>query len=87
MGFGTPEDIWFKTVLKGSISEIMGSKSFEERGYFDVRKVRQAFENHCSGKINIGSLIWRWVNLEVWLRMLIDRGQGSYERGSHGSPI
>ena len=87
MGFGTPQDIWFRTVLKESISEIIGSKSFAERGYFDVHKVRKAFENHCSGKINISSLIWRWVNLEVWLRTLIDNRHGSYARGSHGSSI
>jgi asparagine synthase (glutamine-hydrolysing) len=73
MGFGTPEDIWFRTALREGISEIIGSKSFAERGYFDVRKVQQAFEDHCNGRINIGSLIWKWVNLELWLRMFIDR--------------
>ena len=87
MGFGTPEDIWFRTVLREGVSEIIGSKSFAERGYFDVRKVRQAFENHCSGEVNIRSLIWRWVNLELWLRMFIDSEQESHDRGSHVSSI
>jgi len=73
MGFGTPEDIWFRTVLRDRISEIIGSKTFAGRGYFDVRKVKQAFEDHCSERINISSLIWRWVNLELWLRMFIDK--------------
>jgi len=87
IGFGTPEGIWVKTVLKESISEIIGSKSFAERGYFNVPKVRKAFENHCAGKINISSLIWRWVNLEVWLRMFSDDRRALNERRNHGNSI
>jgi asparagine synthase (glutamine-hydrolysing) len=73
MGFATPEDIWFRTVLRNTISEIINSKSFDERGYFDVYKVRKAFDKHCEGKINISPIIWRWVNIELWLRTFIDR--------------
>ena len=34
MGFVTPEDIWFRTVLKDQIYQIINSKSFANRGYF-----------------------------------------------------
>lgn len=73
MGFVTPEDIWFKTVLKNQVHEIIGSKSFAERGYFDMKKVKEAYKEHCEGNRNIGSTIWRWVNLELWFRTFIDK--------------
>jgi asparagine synthase (glutamine-hydrolysing) len=73
MGFVTPEDIWFRTVLRNQIYEIISSKSFAERGYFVLDRVKEAFEDYCKGKKSIGSTIWRWVNLELWFRTFIDR--------------
>jgi len=73
MGFVTPEDAWFKTVLKEKINQILASKSFAERGYFVLDKVKEAFEDYCKGKKSIGPTIWRWVNLELWFRTFIDR--------------
>ncbi|MEM2929172.1 MAG: asparagine synthase (glutamine-hydrolyzing) [Nitrososphaerota archaeon] len=72
MGFVTPEDIWFKTVLKNFVNDIINSKSFSERIYFDVKKVKAAYKNHCEQKINISATIWRWINLEIWLKTFID---------------
>jgi asparagine synthase (glutamine-hydrolysing) len=73
MGFVTPEDIWFRSILRNQIYKIITSRSFAERGYFDVGKVEKAFNDHCQGKMNISFTIWRWVNLELWLRVFIDR--------------
>jgi asparagine synthase (glutamine-hydrolysing) len=74
MGFATPEDIWFRTVLRKPIHEMIHSKSFAERGYFNVDQVEKAFADHCQGKTNIHFTIWRWVNLEMWFRVFIDGG-------------
>jgi asparagine synthase (glutamine-hydrolysing) len=73
MGFVTPEDIWFREILKGHISEIIDSRSFAERGYFNVNEVKKTFDRHCKAEINLSSTIWRWVNLELWFRTFIDR--------------
>jgi asparagine synthase (glutamine-hydrolysing) len=72
MGFVTPEDVWFRTVLRDQIYDIISSKSFSERGYFNTGKLKEIFNNHCSGKINNGAVIWRCVNLELWFRVFID---------------
>jgi asparagine synthase (glutamine-hydrolysing) len=72
MGFVTPEDIWFRTVLRNQIYEIISSKSFAERGYFNADKVKEIFERHCKGERNVSSMIWRWVNTELWFRTFID---------------
>jgi len=74
MGFVTPDDVWFKSVLKEKIRSILNSKSFSDRGYFDIKKVREIFEDCCDGKRSIGPTLWRWVNLELWFRAFMDRG-------------
>ena len=74
MGFVTPDDVWFKSVLKEKILGVLNSKSFSDRGYFVAGKTREIFEDCCEGKRRIGPTIWRWVNLELWLRTFVDRG-------------
>jgi asparagine synthase (glutamine-hydrolysing) len=73
MGFVTPEDIWFRTILRDHVDEIIRSKSFAQKKYFNINKVKRAFDQHCWGKTNISFTIWRWVNLELWFRAFIDR--------------
>ena len=73
MGFVTPEDIWFRTILRDHVDEIIRSKSFAQKKYFNINKVKRAFDQHCWGKTNISFAIWRWVNLELWFRTFIDR--------------
>jgi asparagine synthase (glutamine-hydrolysing) len=73
MGYVTPEDIWFRGPLKKAIEDILTANSFAERGYFDVAQVKKAFRGHCEGKTNMGSTIWRWINLELWFRTFIDQ--------------
>jgi asparagine synthase (glutamine-hydrolysing) len=72
MGFVTPEAIWFRSTLKGPIEAILNSKSFSERGIFNVSYVHEAFRKHCNGKADNHAMIWRCVNLELWLRTFHD---------------
>lgn len=73
MGFVTPEANWFKTTLRDPICEIFDSKSFSERGIFNIANVHKAFQDHCNGKVDNHSMIWRCVNLELWLRTFVDK--------------
>ena len=73
IGFITPEGLWLRTVLRDKIDELLGSKSFAERGYFEVNRVKDFFRRYCEGKVQDHAIIWRWVNLELWLRMFIDK--------------
>jgi len=73
IGFNTPEDEWFRTDLfRNLIYEILNSKSFGARGYFDTNKAKELYEKHLSGKINISRDIWKWINIELWFRQFID---------------
>lgn len=72
MGFVTPEDVWFRGPLRGEIKKILASKSFGIRKYFNQDRVLEEFDRHIRGEKNLSVLIWRWVNLELWLRRFID---------------
>ena len=71
MGFVTPEDIWFRTILKDKILAIIGSQDFRDIGYFDVPELKKEFRLHCEGQKNISSAVWRWVNLFLWHNMFM----------------
>jgi asparagine synthase (glutamine-hydrolysing) len=68
MGFVTPEQVWFAGDLKGWADEIINSKSFRERSYFDHPKMLRTLSGHRARKNDIGFALWRWINLELWLQ-------------------
>jgi asparagine synthase (glutamine-hydrolysing) len=72
MGFATPGGLWLRTVLRNRAEEILQSKKFRERGYFDGPKVLKAFKRHCLGEEDIHFKLWRWINVELWFEMFID---------------
>jgi asparagine synthase (glutamine-hydrolysing) len=67
MGFVTPEKVWFAKELKGWADDIINSRLFRERKYFDYSQVSRTIENYRAGKKDIGFALWRWINLELWL--------------------
>jgi len=72
-GFSTPADDWFREkAFADTISQILHSKRFKERGILDVNSCINRFEKHKEKKINISKDIWKWVNLEIWFRDYID---------------
>jgi asparagine synthase (glutamine-hydrolysing) len=73
MGFETPQNNWFRSkIWQNEIQGIISSNEFLKRGIFDSAKVSKVYQDHLSGKINIGNEIWKIVNLEHWFRMFID---------------
>ncbi len=72
IGFSTPESDWFKNErLKSLLADIIKSKSFSERGYFDVSQCKKellSLQKH--NKFN--SEFWKWIHLELWFRKFID---------------
>jgi asparagine synthase (glutamine-hydrolysing) len=73
IGFGTPQDEWFRTPLWESyINELLKSESFKSRNLIDPVKAQKLFTNHLKRKINISKEIWKWTHLELWYRKFID---------------
>lgn len=73
MGFGTPQDEWFRTnEWQKIIFDILNSKSFSERNLIDPEKALKKYQKHISNKSNDSKEIWKWIHLELWFRQFID---------------
>jgi asparagine synthase (glutamine-hydrolysing) len=73
MGFGTPQDEWFrKPLFQNYINELLNTESLKARKIIDVKKARNTYKNHLNRKGNYGKEIWKWIHLEAWHRAFID---------------
>ena len=73
VGFGTPQDMWFKSPeWQKIILEILNSSSFKDRNIFDIEKVITQYNSYLLGKANFSKEIWKCVHLELWFRTFID---------------
>ncbi|KYK28214.1 MAG: asparagine synthase (glutamine-hydrolyzing) [Theionarchaea archaeon] len=73
IGFATPEEEWLTSGLFIDMAEtIINSNSFKKRIYWDWKRVREDFEKYKRKEKNISYAFWKWINLELWLRMFID---------------
>lgn len=72
IGFSTPQDVWFRTILKETTREIFNSASFRQRPYFEIKAANQILEEHSLGNRDYSQEIWRALCLELWLRTFVD---------------
>jgi asparagine synthase (glutamine-hydrolysing) len=73
IGFDVPDKEWFGKELLAFAEDVFDSESFSERGIFDVDGIRKLLREHVAGSSNNSKVIWRCLNLELWLRTFIDR--------------
>ena len=72
-GFSVPQDEWFRSEqFQKLVKEILGSESFAKRGYFVPEEAMKLYKRHLAGEVNVAKDIWKWVNLERWMRRYID---------------
>jgi asparagine synthase (glutamine-hydrolysing) len=71
VGFATPEDHWLRRVLHEEITEVLESDTFRSRPYWRAGRLQDLYRAYCGGAA-IGPTVWRWVNLEWWLRRFCD---------------
>ncbi|MCW5875084.1 MAG: asparagine synthase (glutamine-hydrolyzing) [Anaerolineales bacterium] len=75
VGFEAPEDEFFADPEVISFAEdLIYSESFKNRPYWNWEAVERIFSAHKAGRKKSGALIWKWVNLELWLREFFDEG-------------
>lgn len=73
-GWNAPAHRWFSGSGKSVVLDLVASKSFRERGIYDVAEVRRIIDEHdrivASGQPqeNHMMFLWQLVNLELWLR-------------------
>ena len=64
MGFVTPIDQWFRGPLAGVARDLATSPFLSHMELFDNAVVATAAEDHISGRVNNGRLLWQLVMLE-----------------------
>lgn len=72
-GWNAPAHLWFSGSEKGQLLDLIHSRSFRERGIYDMQAVRQLLEEHdriVSNGLSQEShmmFFWQLVNVELWL--------------------
>jgi asparagine synthase (glutamine-hydrolysing) len=72
MGFVTPERVWLANELRDWVQDIVRSAPFRTRGYFQFRQIVKALDAQAAGRRELPTQAWRWINLELWLRRMIE---------------
>jgi asparagine synthase (glutamine-hydrolysing) len=68
VGFVTPDNEWFRhQKFKVLIEDLLNSHDFRHNPYINCTKALSLYADHLSGKIDISSDIWKWINLGYWL--------------------
>lgn len=73
LGFAPPEPLWLRGPLRAWIDEILRSSRFRQRGWLDPKVVDRVWQEFLAGRDAWHSLIWRWVSLEVWTQVFLDK--------------
>lgn len=77
-GWNAPAHVWLAGRGRELLMDLVGSRTFRERGIYDVRRVRDLIDEHddivSSGRVeeNHMMFLWQLVNLELWLQHLQD---------------
>jgi len=66
-GFGIPINEWLKGSLREWAEELLNEQKLKEQGYFDVKKIREKWIQHQSGKSNWQHQIWNILMFQSWL--------------------
>jgi asparagine synthase (glutamine-hydrolysing) len=73
IAFSTPQDSWFRGPLRPFVAEVLRSPSFRARPWLAAAEVDLALDRYLGGTEDRSAEIWRWLNLELWLREFVDR--------------
>ncbi|NEW61435.1 asparagine synthase (glutamine-hydrolyzing) [Sulfurovum sp. bin170] len=69
LGFETPEDEWFReNYFQDMIFDILNNPTSEFIRYIDTQKALDMYREHLDSKINCSKDIWKWINLDLWLK-------------------
>lgn len=71
--FTVPVGEWFKSSLSDYIEEYLFNGRLESRDLFNVTFLRKMVDDHKSGKHNYTRELRALLNLEIWLRIFIDK--------------
>jgi asparagine synthase (glutamine-hydrolysing) len=69
-GYPVPTSLWFRRELAGYLRSVLVDAPLRSESLVDSRALREAVEQHQSGRADHGGLLWRALNAELWFRGL-----------------
>jgi asparagine synthase (glutamine-hydrolysing) len=73
MGFPTPWAYWLAGPQLEDLERLLLEPRARERGLFHPEILKRLFAEHRAAYRDHGNRIWRLLNLELWLRVCVDR--------------
>jgi asparagine synthase (glutamine-hydrolysing) len=67
MGFGVPIDAWLRHELRDWAESLLAAERLEREGFFNVRAVRQQWQEHLSGEFDRCHSLWNILMFQAWL--------------------
>ena len=71
-GFPVPITAYLSKEFKNFAKDILLSKQFNDRGYFDMDYIKRLLNNCSTNNSYVGRQIWLLITLEIWHRIFID---------------
>jgi asparagine synthase (glutamine-hydrolysing) len=71
-GFGIPLGQWFSGPLRALSADLIGSRSFRERGLVAPAAAQRYLDGHLAGEADYGEILWLILSLELWARRFLD---------------
>jgi len=79
-GFGIPLAKWFRDDLRELMYDLLASRSFRERGIFDLAGARRCMDWHVEGRQDYSEQLWLLMSYELWARQYLDIDHQSIQR-------
>ena len=69
VGFSTPEDEWFReSYFQEMINDILKNPTDCFKKYIDTKSAISMYDKHLKSEVNCSKDIWKWINLDLWLK-------------------
>lgn len=72
-GYAPPEAAWLAGPLRAWATEVLQSPEFAARPWTDASRIQRFWEQFLAGRRGLHGKIWRWLSLEYWARVYLDR--------------
>jgi asparagine synthase (glutamine-hydrolysing) len=67
VGFAIPKAKWLREDLRGWAEALLNEKRLEQEGYWNVKVIRQKWQEHLSGQFDYSFQLWGVLMFQAWL--------------------
>ena len=82
IGFGPPDNYYFRTSLRPLLAHLLLESGFERRGIVRPQAVREFLRRQDAGE-DLQQPLWTFLSLEMWHRTFFDRASELRRSGRH----